>query len=340
MCEPPPIADRRVSRRHFLAAVPVGIAGVTMFAGLRAVQAAAGISIVPRSEWGPSLAPTGPVPDEPDVRFLLVHHSVNANTYAAGAVPGLLTGIYEFHTGTKGWPDIAYNFFVDRFGGVWEGRSGSLAGAKAVDATGGSQGFAQLCCFLGDHSTSPPSSAAQSSMGALLGWLAGRHGIDLADGARTRFTSRGSNRYPTGSAVDIGTIAGHRDVSQTACPGDAGYALVADGTFRRLARGGAPVAAPPAAPPATAPATTAAPRTSAPATTSSTVAPTTTASSTTTSTAPTSTTPRSQPSDGLASAPSRPPRDGGSSWAPAAAGAGVLAAVTAGLLAVRARRLP
>jgi hypothetical protein len=276
------------------------------------------------------LAPTGPVPDEPDVRFLLVHHSVNANTYAAGAVPGMLTGIYRFHTGDKGWPDIAYNFFVDRFGGVWEGRTGSLAGAKAADATGGSQGFAQLCCFLGDHSSEPPSAAAQASMGALLGWLAGRHGVDLSEGARARFTSRGSNRYPAGAAVDVATVAGHRDVSQTACPGDAAYALVQDGSFRRLARGGAPVSAP---------SPTAVATTARPAATTTTVAPTstTTAPSTSTSVPPSSTRVDRAP-DASVLAAGRSGGGGSSSWAQAGVGAGLVAAVTAALVALRARR--
>ena len=56
------------------------------------------------------------------------------------------------HTGaSKGWPDVAYNFFIDRHGTVWEGRAASLEGPVMPDATGGSQGFAQLCCFVGDH---------------------------------------------------------------------------------------------------------------------------------------------------------------------------------------------
>jgi hypothetical protein len=265
MCEAAPIRVDRLSRRRLLS-LP-----------RPAVRLAAGLDITPRSSWGGDLPPTGPIADEPDVRVLLVHHSVNANTYGPGAIPGLLRGIYSFHTGDKGWPDVAYNFFVDRFGGVWEGRTGSLAGAKAGDATGGNQGFSQLCCFLGDHSTEAPSAAAQASMGALLGWLAQRHGVDLADGARARFTSRGSNKFAAGAAVDVATVSGHRDVTQTACPGNAAYALVADGTFRRLARGGAP-------------ATTTTPTTTRPSSSTTTPSSSTTSTSTSTSTTTTTTT--------------------------------------------------
>jgi hypothetical protein len=318
--------------------VPAGVAGATLLAGARpAVAAAPGLSITPRSSWGGDLAPKGPIPDEPDVRVLLVHHSVNANTYAQSSVPGMLRGIYDFHTTSKGWPDVAYNFFVDRFGGVWEGRTGSLAGPKAGDATGGNQGFSQLCCFLGDHTSAPPSPAAQASMGALLGWLAGRHGIDLSEGARARFTSRGSNKYKAGAAIDVGTVSGHRDVTQTSCPGDAAYALVADGTFRRLA-GGSGTAAPVTA----APATTAAPKPKAPAATTTapasttTVAPTTSSTTTpsTTSTAPTTSTTATRGGELAAAAGTT---DDGANWPAVAAGTGALAAAAGLVIAVRTR---
>ena len=154
-----------------------------------------------------------------------MHHSASPNGYAANEVPEILRGFHAFHTGAaKGWPDVAYNFFVDAFGTVWEGRAGSLAGPVRPDATGGSQGWSQICCFVGDHSGEPPTAAAQKSMTALLAALADRYGVE--PGTTTTFVSRGSNKWPAGSSVTTATIAGHRDVSLTSCPGDAAYALV------------------------------------------------------------------------------------------------------------------
>ncbi|MEJ7764857.1 MAG: N-acetylmuramoyl-L-alanine amidase, partial [Acidimicrobiales bacterium] len=174
-----------------------------------------GVDVLPRSTWGANLPPTGPLSEElgGDVRFLLVHHTLTPNTDAEGDVVRRLRGIYGYHTGTKGWPDIAYNFLVDRFGRVWEGRAGSLNGPVKGDATGGSQGFALLCCFIGDHTTAAPSAAAQAAMGRLLGALAARYGIDVSPDATTTFVSRGSNRYPAGATVTAQTISGHRDMS-------------------------------------------------------------------------------------------------------------------------------
>ncbi len=159
------------------------------------------------------------------MRFLLVHHTATGNTY--GDARAAIGSIYDFHTGAdRQWPDIAYNFMVDRFGEVWECRDGSLLGAVEGDATGGNQGSAQLVAFLGTHGTSLPTAPAQESMVRLLAWLADREGIVTSPGSTASFVSRGSNRHPAGSTVVARTISGHRDMSQTSCPGDAAYQKV------------------------------------------------------------------------------------------------------------------
>lgn len=181
--------------------------------------------IRPRSAWGANLPPVGPLQDEPDVRFLLVHHTQTPNTDAGARVRDRLRTIYGFHTGERGWPDVAYNFFVDGEGVIWEGRQGSIDRPVKGDATGGSQGHALLCCFVGDFTTQPPTPAAMESMAALLAWLAGREGLDLA--GPVTFTSRGSTKWRRGAQVNTEQVAAHRDMSATECPGDALYPLVA-----------------------------------------------------------------------------------------------------------------
>ncbi len=183
--------------------------------------------IAPRSTWGADRPVTEPIVAEDDVRFLLVHHTASTNDYGPQDVAEQIRGFHEFHTGAeKGWPDVAYNFFVDRFGGIWEARQGSIDGPVRGDATGGSQGFALLCSLIGDHAQAPVTDEARTSMIALLAWLAERHGIDTEPGAVVDFISRGSNRWPEGAEVRAATISGHRDMSQTTCPGDFGYDLV------------------------------------------------------------------------------------------------------------------
>ena len=187
--------------------------------------------IRPRSHWAGTICPVKgrlPVEAPGNVKFLLVHHTyVPGNVYAQSQVPGMLRGMYRYHVGPdKLWPDLAYNFLVDKFGGIWEGRAGSLTSPVIPGATGGSQGFSQLVCFLGNHTSVVPTAQAQASMISMLAWLARRYKVNTTPGQRTSFISRGSNRWPAGTRVTTATIEGHRTMSLTTCPGAAAYRLV------------------------------------------------------------------------------------------------------------------
>jgi hypothetical protein len=184
-----------------------------------------GANIRPRADWAQNLAAKGKLPAEPDVRFLLVHHTASSNKYIEADVPGLIRGFYGFHTGKeKGWPDVAYNFFVDKYGTAWEGRTGSLVGAVAGSASGGNQGYSQLVCLIGDYSATAPSKAQEETVVRILSALADRHSITTTDGATASFVSRGSNKHKAGVTVSTPTINGHRSMSLTSCPGDSAFA--------------------------------------------------------------------------------------------------------------------
>lgn len=191
----------------------------------RATAAVTRPRIEPRESWASGLRHPGTLPVEEEVAFLLVHHTETPNGESREAVVRRLRSIHAFHTGEKGWPDVAYNFFVDGHGRIWEGRAGSLEAPVRGDATGGSQGHAVLCCFVGNHARVPPTPAAQEAMASLLAWLAVRDGVDVF-AREVSFVSRGSNRWPRGTRVRTAPISGHRDVSLTECPGDAAYPLV------------------------------------------------------------------------------------------------------------------
>lgn len=183
--------------------------------------------IRPRADWATAKQPVRGAPDvEHDVRFLLVHHTLTPNEDPPERIPQRLRSIYGFHTGSqRGWIDVAYNFFVDAYGVIWEGRAGSIERAVRGDATGGSQGFALLCCFVGDFTAREPTPEAMASMTHLLAWLAAREGLDLTE--PVEFVSRGSTKWRKGASVTTEQVAAHRDMSRTECPGDALYPLVA-----------------------------------------------------------------------------------------------------------------
>jgi hypothetical protein len=230
-----------LTRRQFIGAT----AGLTTAANGLAIPAR-GLEIRPRSSWAADLPPKGALSGE-EVRFLIVHHSASHNGHTAGDVPAILRSWFHYHTGPeKGWPDIAYNFIIDSAGGVWEGRQGSLDGPVAGSATGGNQGFTQLVCVIGDTNKAPATKAAKASLVRVLAWLADRYDVSTTPGSKVTFTSRGSNRWPSGTSVTTPTIAGHRDMSQTTCPGNDLYSYVT-GSLRadvEAARGGS---SPPAA---------------------------------------------------------------------------------------------
>ena len=164
------------------------------------------------------------------MKFLIVHHSASHNGHTSADTADILRGWFDYHTGPdKGWSDIAYNFIIDSGGVMWEGRQGSLVRAVAGDATGGNQGYTQLICVIGDFNTGQPTGAALDSLRKMLGWLADRHGVSTAPGAQVTFTSRGSDRWSVGTEVATPTIAGHRDMSMTSCPGDNLYSYVVGG---------------------------------------------------------------------------------------------------------------
>ena len=185
-------------------------------------------TIRPRQDWaGDDQGVTGELVPEDDVRFLLVHHTASTNDYGPDDVVGQIRGFYDFHTGPeKGWPDVAYNFFIDRYGVIWEGRQGSIAGPVRGDATGGSQGFGLLCSLIGNHAEAPVTGETRAALTQLLAWLGATYQVDTAPGATTTFVSRGSNRWASGVEVTARTISGHREMSTTSCPGDFAFDLL------------------------------------------------------------------------------------------------------------------
>ncbi len=200
------------------------------------INVAKGLKIFPRTAWATKAQPAGVLKPETSVKFLLVHHTAGTTNYKIDQVPNQIRQIYNFHTGkTKGWADVCYNFFIDRFGQVWEGRQGSINSAVMADATGGSQGFAQLVCLLGNFDTSEPTSEMMESCAATLAWLATKNKITVVQSKLVSFTSRGSNKWKSGVMVNARPISGHRDMSATVCPGKFVYPMLENALPSRVA---------------------------------------------------------------------------------------------------------
>ena len=110
---------------------------------LRSCRGARGAPTSRSSKHAPSYAPA--------IRFAVVHHTAGTNDYSPAQAAAILRGIELYHVKSNGWNDIGYNFLVDRYGTVYEGRAGgvdrNVIGAHALGFNTGSVGVAVMGTF-------------------------------------------------------------------------------------------------------------------------------------------------------------------------------------------------
>ena len=195
------------------------------------------VPVTTRAEWGANASYMSWDPDYASAGHVVVHHTAGTNNYSAGQSASIVRGIYYYHAVTLDWGDIGYNFLIDKYGTVFEGRSGSVAapagemsvGAHARGVNTGTMGLS----MMGDYSSVSPSDAQLSSVGKMAGWFLRRAGITDANGW-AGLNVWTTERYQAGSTISMPRILGHRDVGYTSCPGNVGYSKL--GTIRTIAQ--------------------------------------------------------------------------------------------------------
>jgi len=199
------------------------VESTTERAPARRLTIAGAPSIIPRSGWNANEAIRREAPLYSDaVHFAVVHHTAGSNSYTAAQSAAIVRGIELYHVQGNGWNDIGYNFLVDKYGQIFEGRYGGITravvGAHAQGFNTGSVGIA----VLGSYGTAKISGAARAALVELLAWR-----LDLAhvDPLSTlTWASGGNPRFPAKVPVFLRAISGHRDTGFTDCPGNALYA--------------------------------------------------------------------------------------------------------------------
>ncbi len=194
------------------------------------------VNVITRAQWGANESYMTWDPEEATAPFVIVHHTVGTNNYSASQSAGIVNSIYYYHAVTLDWGDIGYNFLVDKYGQVFEGRAGSasatpgkmVAGAHAQGANTGTMGIA----MMGTYTTESPTSAELTAVGKMAGWQLSRAGVDPRGSAQFTITYD-NGKYQKGKTLTLNRILGHRDVYATACPGDAGYSALE--TIRSIA---------------------------------------------------------------------------------------------------------
>jgi hypothetical protein len=176
-----------------------------------------------RAEWGADEGMRRASPlYAPSVRMVFVHHTATTNDYTQSQVPSILRSIYAYHVQANGWNDVGYNYLVDRFGQIWEGRYGGITrnvvGAQTLGFNTGSVGIA----YIGSGQSTPLTDAARAALVSLISWR-----LDLAHvdpRSTTPMVSGGNPKYAAGKEVTLRAVSGHRDGTLTDCPGDVIYA--------------------------------------------------------------------------------------------------------------------
>ena len=181
-------------------------------------------AIVTRDEWGAQDCKPRTSPAYGEVKAAIIHHTVNLNDYTPEEAPDIVLGICRYHRNSNGWNDIGYNFLVDKYGTIYEGRAGgvdqAVIGAQAQGFNSQTTGIANI----GTFTDVPQTQVALEAIAKLIRWKLPLSGAPTAGDVELTSAGGNTSRYPAGTVVTKPRVLGHRDTGQTECPGDALYA--------------------------------------------------------------------------------------------------------------------
>ena len=144
-----------------------------------------------------------------DVTKIIIHHT--ATTSDLDDPESAIRAIYYYHAISRGWGDIGYNYIIDQYGNVYEGRAGGegVVGGHSAGFNVGSIGIS----ILGNYEESELSYDALVSLMALIQDQAEEFDIDVEGSSSFR------DRI-------LENVSGHKDSDATACPGEHVYELL------------------------------------------------------------------------------------------------------------------
>jgi hypothetical protein len=176
--------------------------------------------IISRAEWGARAQVC-----TPDVATQLVgaavHHTAGSNNYATlEQAMQQIRNDQRYHIEGRGWCDLGYNFVVDKWGNIYEGRANSLTKPVVGVHAGGFNTGTVGVSMLGTYGAAPPA-ATQKSVAHIIGWRLGYYGVN-PQGTMSYWTNVGENSKFQNQWVTLPRVFGHRDVAYTACPGEGG----------------------------------------------------------------------------------------------------------------------
>ncbi len=190
-------------------------------------SSASGTPVISRAGWGADESLRCSEPNYDDrVKAVTLHHTAGGNHYGLEDSAGIVRGIYAYHAQTLGWCDIGYHALVDRYGQVFEGRTGGLDRPVIGAHAGGFNSQTGSIAMMGRYTGEQPTAMIIDALVRFLDWKLGMHGLDPHGETALVSSGGGTSRYPRGTTVQVPVLFGHSDVGTTECPGDDGYALL------------------------------------------------------------------------------------------------------------------
>ncbi|MFC1780456.1 peptidoglycan recognition family protein, partial [Patescibacteria group bacterium] len=163
------------------------------------------LRIIPREDWSgdPDINNPARLTWDPvyyKVDKVVVHHTATPNSQDPIY---WMKAIYSYHTYTRGFGDIGYNYLIDQYGNIYEGKLGGeeAKGYHAGSANANSIGVS----MIGTFSDVSPTQVAQDALTKLIAEKATFY--DFTPGWHS-------------------TVYGHRDFDATACPGNVFYTVL------------------------------------------------------------------------------------------------------------------
>ncbi len=169
--------------------------------------------IITRAQWGADDSLDSPCWQPRygnQFKMVFVHHTAGTNTYTEAQSAGIVRGIFAYHTQVEGWCDIGYNFLIDKYGNIYEGRRGGIRapvrGSHAGDYNLNTTGIS----LMGNFDTGYPTQAMKDALVSLIAWRMG-----------TAYHGAYGTTVVAGKTFQ--RISGHRDAMSTDCPGQHVY---------------------------------------------------------------------------------------------------------------------
>ena len=182
-------------------------------------------TIITRDEWCGGSAACSQVnawytPTYINATHVVMHHGASPNTYTDGEA--VVRSYYNYHVNTLGWADIGYNYLIDKYGNFYQGRhnpnlpNSDVRGAHAGAANTGSIGMN----FLGNLDVTLATPIQLQRLYEVLAWWFDNKGYDPLSSASMQTQAYGiQTRH---------RFTNHRDIGNTACPGNDMYARMAN----------------------------------------------------------------------------------------------------------------